>query len=263
LVLGSSDYFAVRTVTQIVKDLKIAGLLDLFRSKQWWSAYDQEFPVGAPPYHVSTQGIVLNREPTSGLWSLLLSTYRGRIAPVSGGISVGIAEQMQGHCPDNMLPWWRSGEIPYSLGGGRGDEHIFDCMERGFREELGLVPENYCPLRLLNCSLEPDMFFVTFLFLAVSGLEGKELHSRWLRAPDRDELGCLALYPLGYGDTSGPDKEGSVAQIERLLCRESLDVGPYLIPTAQEEGRWSVHGWHHASRMRLAVLRQYLKDQRL
>lgn len=260
LLLGQSDYFTVRTVTQIIRDGSISGLETLFPARDWWETPTCIFSKDVPPYHVSVQGIILNRDPTNGEWALLLTAYAGFIAPIAGGISVGIAEQMLGHMDNHLAAaWWRSSETkPVVATVGEEDAHIFDALERGLAEELGLQRDNYSAPLLLNASLEADMFFLTFLFLVRTELSAQRIFDLWRTAPDRDEADVLALYPLCTDADGGLGSERAIDQVIYLLGRENLDLEAYVLPVSMQRGRLGARKWHHSSRMRLYVLAQHL-----
>ena len=210
------------------------------------------------PYHISAQAILLNCDPSNGKWSLLLTGYRGRIAPIAGGISVGIAEQMLAKSNIDAEYWWKTPDISHDITDDNSDNHIFDTIERGLKEELGLAQSDYSPVLLLNSSLETDMFFVTFLFLVTTNLSPTLLYKNWHSAPDRDESDFLALYPLTVEPDNDLRSSDSMLQILRLLSKEAIDIGPYIIPTPSEEGNLGNSQWHHSSRMRLYVLGEHL-----
>lgn len=258
LVFGSSDYFTVRTITQLIRDGGISGLAQNFSAASWWADSDTNLPIDSPPFHVSAQAILLNCDPSDSQWSLLLTGYRGRIAPIAGGISVGIAEQMRVKSNPDAEYWWRTPDISHDISDDDSDSHIFDTIERGLKEELGLEQSDYSPALLLNSSLEADMFFVTFLFLVTTNLSPTLLYQKWHSAPDRDESAFLALYPLSVGPENDLQSSDTMIQIVRLLAKETIDIGPYIIPSPFEEGSLGNSQWHHSSRMRLFVLSEHL-----
>lgn len=260
LVLGQSDYFTVRTVTQIIRSGSIAQLERLFPARNWWATAPSSFALDVPPYHVSVQGIILNHDTNNGEWTLVLTAYAGQISPIAGGISVGIAEQMAGRVNDHQrLAWWYEdkGEADV-LPVGNEDCHIFDTMERGLHEELGLQGNDHSPPLLLNASLEADMFFLTFLFLVRTDQPTQSIFEKWRTAPDRGEADVIALYPICNDDDGGLESERAIDRVVELMGREFVDLEPYVLPAPLQPGRLGARKWHHSSRMRLYVLARHL-----
>ena len=260
LLLGQSDYFTVRTLTQIVRKGSLAQLERLFPAREWWASTTATFSKDVPPYHVSVQGVILNHDTNTGQWALVMTAYAGHISPIAGGVSVGIAEQMLGHVHKHLnLAWWHEDEGEVApLPTGEEDRHIFDTMERGLSEELGLQSGDYSSPLLLNASLEADMFFVTFLFLVRTELATQSIFQKWRTAPDRGEADVIALFPICTDADGGLSSEQAIDEVTRLLGQEFFNLEPYTLPAPLPPGRLGPRKWHHSSRMRLYVLARHL-----
>lgn len=250
LLFGRSDYFTVRTITEISRGATFDDALgSLFPAPDWWADNHSRFGIDVPPYHVSVQGIILNRDPETGSFALVLTATNSRSNPIMRGIGVSMAEQMTAHGANPSPAWWhedRYGPPPH----GEGDMHIFDTLERGLFEEFSLRREDYQTPVLLNACLEADMYFITFIFAVRTELTSLELFDRWRRAPDRQESEILALVPIGRG-AGGIPPANAVSSIARLLELSELDLSEFLIPRAMPPGSIAPQGWHPSSRMRL------------
>ena len=249
LLFGCSDYFTVRSITELARNASFdEGIGILFPAHDWWADTHSSFGVDVPPYHASVQGIILNRDPETGTFGLVLTAYNFRANPIAGGIGVSMAEQMTAHRPLGKPPWWQKDErLPPPE---EGDVHVFDTLERGLLEEFSLRRSDYQPPLLLSACLEADMFFVTFLFVVRTDLRPEELFERWRCAPDRQESQILALFPIGRGRGDFPPAS-AVSAIVDLLGHSEFDPGPFLLPRAVAPGTVAPQSWHPSSRMRL------------
>ena len=252
LEFGTSDYFTVRTVTELSRSEPFElGVGTLFPSKNWWANSHHLFQNDVPPYHVSVQAVVLNRTPSNGEFGLLLTSYNPASSPIAPGVSVTMAEQMAAPTTGNQQkPWWWETGVSTMLREQDGDIHIFDTLRRGLWEELGLRAHDYDDPILLNACLEAEMFFVTFIFVVLTRCELGDIFGRWQRAPDRQESALLAHYPLGRGEGTVPPFEALKAVI-RLMEEDQVDLGPYLLPRPGTLSNFPPQPWHPAARMRL------------
>jgi len=156
LEFGQGDYFTVRTIKEIASTKPLAtGLGSLFAAPSWWADDDEALPTDSPPFHVSAQATVLNCDPDTGSFGILVTAHDPSGRPLAAGASFSIEEQTKppAGSPWPTHPWW-SDEYKrgYEVDGKRGDQHIFDTLKRGLREELGIREGDYAdPLLLRGC----------------------------------------------------------------------------------------------------------------
>lgn len=253
LAFGRSDYFTVRSVTEIARASSFEeGIGVVFPASNWWASAHQPFPVDAPPYHVSAQALILNRNPATGEYGIVLTAYNPASTPIAGGVSASMAEQMTADpIPEGERCWWEEGDETRPREED-GDGHIFETLRRGLLEEFGLSTRDYVPPLLLSACLEAEMFFVTFIFMVHTKLEPAQLFDRWRSAPDRQESQILGLYLIGAGGEESVPRSGLDAVV-RLLAADAIDLGPCLLPQPRPPRAWPIQIWHPATRMRLYV----------
>lgn len=262
LHFGNSDYFTVRTVTEISRGERkgtLGGLKlsDIFPAR-WAENAGDPFPTNCVPYHVSAQGVVVCREPDTHKKYLILASTNPRGSTLVYGWSATMAEQMQASEPtSSFTPWWI--DFTKKLGieadpreERRGDKHIQDTLIRGLEEEFGLEAGVHYPKdpKLLNVCLEEDMYFITFIFFVQVDLSLADLYEQWVKAPDHGEFDLLAAYQIEGLDEDGNEINGP-ERIAKLLAQDKFDGGQYLIKNPTKSP--IVGPWHITSRMRIYV----------
>lgn len=271
LHFGNSDYFTVRTVTEISRrgrEGTLGGitLSDIFPVR--WNERGKPFPKNCVPYHVSAQGILVCQEPSTANEYLILASANPLGSTLAYGWGVTMAEQMWAPEPaTRFTPWWHdftkaAGIQPEPLEERQGDTHVQDALTRGLREEFGLVAGVHYAVdpKLLNVCLEEDMYFITFIFFVPVEIPLEELYSLWVSAPDHREMGLLAAYQIEGLDENGNEIDGPKRTAE-LLAHNSFDGGKYLIKNPTESPL--VGGWHITSRMRIYLAAHHLYGKRI
>lgn len=271
LLFGNSDYFTVRTITEISRredkgDLDGLKLSDIFPVR--WAGRGEPFPKNCVPYHISAQGVLVDRDPNTGNLYLILTSANPQHSTLVYGWSATMAEQMWAPEPSSSFsPWWTDFtkdahiSIP-SHKERKGDTHIQDTLTRGLEEEFGLRVGTHYPSdpKLLNVCLEQDMYFITFIFYVPLEMPLLALYDLWFNAPDRNEFGLLAAYPIGGIDGNGKEIDGPEA-IANLLSKDTFDGTPYLIKNPTKES--ACGPWHITSRMRIYVAAHHLWGQKM
>jgi len=194
LVFGNSDYFAVRTITELCRysidnthPVQFTKEIDdLFENQAWWhiktgTLFGQE----TPPYHVSAQSIILIDDPDTNESYIVLSINNPSERTLKHGISATMAEQMAGtplnDNEDNL--WWsefaKRNELKNERSLDESDNGIYHTLMRGLYEEFNLTKKhiNEDDIKLLNICLEEEMFFVTFIFFVNVKMTRKNFHS--------------------------------------------------------------------------------------
>ena len=256
--LGSSDYFTVRTITELARwDFRGLAQPDFNQMfPERWAPPEEQFSSHCVPYHVSAQGVVIARpEEQPDNRYLLLASLSTLNPTITGGWGATMAEQMWAPNRDGQgTPWWETAlarhKLAYRAAETReGDRHINDTLARGLREEFQIDVDKDCyqePL-LLCAAIEQDMYFVTFIYLVEVRLPLEEIYRRWKTAPDHQEMGLLAAYQLTGRDAhllNGPKR------LAELMAQEQFDAGSHLLPTRREAGPLR-GGWHVSSRLRM------------
>lgn len=271
LHFGNSDYFTVRTVTEISRRERegtLGGLKlsDIFPTR--WAERGKPFPKNCVPYHVSAQGILVCREPDTHKKYLILALTNPRGSTLVYGWGATMAEQMWAPEPiTSFTPWWADftnnlGIKPEPGEERQGDVHIQDTLIRGLKEEFGLVAgEHYhADPKLLNVCLEEDMYFITFIFFVQVDLPLAKLYEQWVNAPDHREFDLLAAYQIEGQDENGKEIDGP-KRIADLLAQDNFDGGRYLIKNPT--GSPIVGPWHITSRMRIYVAASHMWGKRI
>ena len=267
LRFGNSDYFTVRTITELARR-DFRGLPPSFDRMfpERWAEPEHRFSGRCVPYHVSAQGVLLVRpEQTPETRFLLLASLNTANPSITSGWGATMAEQMW--APSQRQhgdPWWDrslvSRRLAFRAGETRsGDTHINETLARGLREEFQIdVDSDDCyqePL-LLNVAIEQDMYFITFIYFIELKLSLDEIYRRWRTAPDSQEMALLAAYQLTGRDRTGNELHGPRRLAELMACEE-CDPGAYLLPTALPNGQ--VQGkWHISSRLRMYACGMHL-----
>ena len=271
LHFGNSDYFTVRTVTEISqreREGALGGLKlsDIFPAR--WAEKGKTFPKNCVPYHVSAQGVLVCREPDTHKKYLILASTNPRGRTLVYGWIATMAEQMWAPEPtSSFTPWWydftkKLGIKPEPREERQGDIHIQDTLIRGLKEEFGLVAGVHYPPdpKLLNVCLEEDMYFITFIFFVQVDLSLAELYEHWVNAPDHREFDLLAAYQIEGLDEDGNGINGP-ERIAKLLAQDKFDGGCYLIKNPTESP--IVWPWHTTSRMRIYVAAYHMWGERI
>lgn len=271
LHFGNSDYFTVRTVTEIARRERegtLGGLKlsDIFPAR--WAERGEPLPKNCVPYHVSAQGVLVCREPGTGNKYLILTSTNPLGSTLVYGWGTTMAEQMWAPEPtSSFTPWWA--DFTNNLGikvepreERQGDTHIQGTLIRGLKEEFGLVAGVDYPVdpKLLNVCLEEDMYFITFIFFVPVDLPLANLYERWVNAPDHREFGLLAAYQIEGVDENGSEIDG-LKRIADLLAQDNFDGGRYLIKNPTESP--IVGSWHITSRMRIYVAAYHLWGKKI
>lgn len=271
LHFGNSDYFTVRTVTELSRrgrEGTLGGitLSDIFPAR--WGERGKPFPKNCVPYHVSAQGVLVCQEPTTANKYLILASVNPLGSALVPGWVVTMAEQMQSPEPATIFtPWWHDftkafGIDPEPREERHGDTHIQDALIRGLREEFGLEEGIHyrADPKLLNICLEEDMYFITFIFFVPVEIPLEQLYSQWVNAADHKEMGLLAAYQIeGLGE-NGNQIDGPT-RVAELLTQDRFDGGKYLIKHPTEVPlAWP---WHITSRMRIYLAAYHLYGKRI
>ena len=271
LHFGNSDYFTVRTVTEISRreregTLGELKLSDIFPAR--WSERGKPFPNNCMPYHVSAQGVLVCREPVTNNKYLILTSNNPRGSTLVYGWGATMAEQMWAPEPtSSFTPWWADFTKRLDIKTDpreerQGDKHIQDTLIRGLEEEFGLEAGLDYPKdpKLLNVCLEEDMYFITFIFFVQVELPLEKLYEKWVQAPDHREFDLLAAYQIEGLDENGNEIDGP-KRIAELLAQDKFDGGRYLIKNPTQSP--IVGSWHITSRMRIYVAGYHMWGKRI
>ncbi len=260
LKLANSDYFTVRTITELSR-LNQRGrgpnLREIFPKR--WGNSAETFNSEYMPYHVSAQGVVICQSNYDT--HLLLGCVNTTTNSITGGWGASMAEQMW--APDRHRrnnPWWHQFiKTAYRQPESReGDPDLRETLRRGLWEELRIrIGTDTIEEPLMLCAaIEQDMYFVTFIFLVLVDLSPEEVFRRWRQSPDYNELGLLAAYQLTGVGRGGTLLEGP-RRLAELLSQDSFDGGPHLLPQSREAGTF-LGSWHCSSRLRMYAAGMHL-----
>jgi nucleoside phosphorylase len=264
LEFGNSDYFTVRTITELARVDRHHGTDILKRTfPKRWSEPQKHFHTDCIPYHVSVQAVIVCRTP-NGNSHLVLASTNSSNPSITKGWGATMAEQMW--APDRMRhgePWWTEPARPFTglvkeAQTREGDLHISDALTRGLREEfrIDVTRDLIRPPLLLCAAIEEDMYFVTFIYYVIVNASPEQIFEMWDGAPDRDEMGLLAAYPLTGESEDGTYLDGP-RQLASLLAQDSFDPGPFLLPHSRPQGELS-GPWHVSSKLRMYALGMHL-----
>lgn len=263
--IGNSDYFTMRTIAELSRisengqpGLDIQNVFDT-----WWSSVGRPFPGSCVPYHISAQGVLFITDPSTKRTYIVLTLPSLQRSPLVPGWNASFAEQMWAPFPETPKePWWE----PYTDGltieapkDRTGDKDIWDTVERGLYEELGLRQHELTATpKLVASCIEQDMYFVAFIFVLKATLTLQDFYKRKLSAPDK-EIGPIAVFPID-GPRDGAGSFDPTRQLTELLSMEHFDGGPYMLPNATTSIE---EPWHLSSRLRIYAAARHLVGAKL
>jgi hypothetical protein len=266
LRLGNSDYFSVRTVTELSRR-DFQGLKPNFGElfPERWAEPQHRFSNRCVPYHVSAQAVLIVRpDKRPDARYLLLASNNPAGLSIAQGWGATMAEQMWASGRSQRgEPWWEAPlsdrRLLYRQPETReGDPHINETLARGLREEFQINVDKDCyqePL-LLSVAIEQDMYFVTFIYFVEVKLALEDVYQRWNTAPDKQEMGLLAAYQLTGRCGDGTMMDGA-RRLAELVAVDEFDAGPHLLPSGVEDARLK-RRWHVSSKLRMYACGMHL-----